>query len=125
MSEGTVQQIGPPLEIYEDPVNRVVANFIGESNFVEATIASANGEHVSCRIGVIAELAVRLGHRPHPHGSGDGLDDDPCAEPGDLNLWCEALLSSSFFINLRAALTSRRLYLIEAPTIAGPGAGAE
>ena len=59
ISEGTVQQVGPPLEIYEDPVNRFVASFIGESNFVEATIASANGEHVSYRIGSGALVQVK------------------------------------------------------------------
>ena len=41
-SEGVVQQIGSPEEIYEDPQNRFVANFVGKSNFVDGT-ASADG----------------------------------------------------------------------------------
>ena len=32
MSEGSIRQVGTPLEIYEAPVDRFVADFIGESN---------------------------------------------------------------------------------------------
>lgn len=35
MNEGLIQQIGSPLEIYNEPKNRFVANFIGESNIIE------------------------------------------------------------------------------------------
>lgn len=38
MSEGLVQQIGPAREIYEQPKNRFVADFIGETNFIEGTV---------------------------------------------------------------------------------------
>ena len=40
MSNGKVQQMGTPVEIYERPANRFVADFIGESNFLEGTIKS-------------------------------------------------------------------------------------
>jgi spermidine/putrescine transport system ATP-binding protein len=36
MSKGRILQIGTPGEIYESPVNRTVADFIGETNFLEA-----------------------------------------------------------------------------------------
>ena len=35
MSEGEIQQIGTPVDIYNEPKNRFVARFIGESNIVE------------------------------------------------------------------------------------------
>lgn len=35
MNEGQVQQVGTPGELYEKPVNKFVAGFIGESNFIE------------------------------------------------------------------------------------------
>ena len=35
MNEGMIQQIGSPTDIYNEPENRFVANFIGESNIVE------------------------------------------------------------------------------------------
>ena len=40
MSKGRVQQMGTPVEIYERPANRFVADFIGESNFFEGRIQS-------------------------------------------------------------------------------------
>lgn len=34
LSEGEVQQSGTPVDIYDEPINRFVADFIGESNIV-------------------------------------------------------------------------------------------
>ena len=31
MSEGKIQQIGTPVDIYNEPINSFVADFIGES----------------------------------------------------------------------------------------------
>ena len=38
MNEGEIQQIGTPEDIYNEPINRFVASFIGESNIVEAVM---------------------------------------------------------------------------------------
>ena len=35
MKNGNIEQIGTPTEIYNEPVNRYVANFIGESNIID------------------------------------------------------------------------------------------
>src|SRR5512142_11390 len=43
MSFGKVLQMGPAVEIYERPTSRFVADFIGESNFMEGTVKSING----------------------------------------------------------------------------------
>ena len=43
MSEGAVQQIGTPAEIYERPCNRFVADFIGETNILEADLLRVSG----------------------------------------------------------------------------------
>jgi len=40
MNEGKLVQIGTPREIYEDPVNKFVAQFIGSTNFLRGTILS-------------------------------------------------------------------------------------
>ena len=37
MNEGVIQQIGTPQDIYNEPKNRFVANFIGESNIIRGT----------------------------------------------------------------------------------------
>ncbi len=44
MNAGVMEQIGRPEEIYEHPVCRFVADFIGESNIFEAYIADVQGE---------------------------------------------------------------------------------
>ena len=38
MSEGKIQQIGSPTEVYNEPVNAFVADFIGESNIVDGVM---------------------------------------------------------------------------------------
>jgi len=43
MNKGQILQIGTPTEIYDAPANRWVADFIGETNFLEA---EANGDGV-------------------------------------------------------------------------------
>ncbi|AZN43436.1 ABC transporter ATP-binding protein [Paenibacillus albus] len=35
LSEGRIQQSGTPMDIYDEPINRFVADFIGESNIVD------------------------------------------------------------------------------------------
>jgi len=46
MEEGHIKQIGTPQEIYNQPVNRFVANFIGETNLIEGTIQTINGQDI-------------------------------------------------------------------------------
>ncbi len=45
MKDGEIQQLAPPLELYEKPVNRFVAGFIGSPgmNFLEGKIVDING----------------------------------------------------------------------------------
>jgi spermidine/putrescine transport system ATP-binding protein len=44
MNEGRVLQVGSPVEIYERPRSRFVADFIGETNFLEGVVDSVDGE---------------------------------------------------------------------------------
>jgi len=50
MSAGRLQQIGAAEEIYEAPKNRFVADFIGETNLLEADVVSNNGTGTRVRI---------------------------------------------------------------------------
>lgn len=38
MKDGVIQQIGTPMDIYNEPINDFVADFIGESNIVEGVM---------------------------------------------------------------------------------------
>ncbi len=55
MSAGQVQQIGTAQDIYEAPVNRFVADFIGETNLLAVDVAEVNGD--------VAEVVLPGGHR--------------------------------------------------------------
>jgi spermidine/putrescine ABC transporter ATP-binding subunit len=43
LSQGRIEQIGTPVEIYEQPETAFVADFIGNSNLIDATVVSRNG----------------------------------------------------------------------------------
>ncbi|MFH1139831.1 MAG: ABC transporter ATP-binding protein [Pseudomonadota bacterium] len=58
MSMGRLQQQGPPIQIYEQPVNRFVADFIGETNFIEAELTRLADGRAYCAIGPGVELCA-------------------------------------------------------------------
>jgi len=70
MNEGNILQIGTPLEVYKRPRNRFVANFIGDSNFLEGKVLESSGKWV-----ILETRAGRV----------KGIFSDPAevAEPGD------------------------------------------
>lgn len=43
MHEGYIEQVGTPRQVYEEPQNLTVANFIGEANIFAGEIANING----------------------------------------------------------------------------------
>jgi spermidine/putrescine transport system ATP-binding protein len=49
MSQGVVEQVGTPLEIYENPQSAFVANFIGVSNVYLCEVVTADGDSAACR----------------------------------------------------------------------------
>jgi putative spermidine/putrescine transport system ATP-binding protein len=50
MNKGCVEQVGSPREVYERPLTRFVANFIGESNVFDGTVLETSGEAITVRI---------------------------------------------------------------------------
>ena len=44
MDKGVIQQLGDPATLYKRPGNRFVADFIGESNFINVTVLSKQGD---------------------------------------------------------------------------------
>ncbi len=62
MRDGRIQQQGSPTELYERPVNRFVADFIGTSNFIPATVVDhpSDSARVTVRSGKGLVLAGYL-----------------------------------------------------------------
>ncbi len=60
MNEGRIVQVGTPREIYESPRNRFVADFVGTSNFIDASVrTSLSGAGHYQVSSVLGELEVR------------------------------------------------------------------
>ncbi len=61
MSDGRVLQVGRPDDIYERPTTRFVADFIGETNFVDGVLESKRGSVGLLRLanGQVLEGALR------------------------------------------------------------------
>jgi ABC-type Fe3+/spermidine/putrescine transport system ATPase subunit len=69
MSKGKVQQMGTPVEIYERPANKFVADFIGESNFFEGRIKSLSKDEA---VVFVEELKSELTGLPVSQGLVNG-----------------------------------------------------
>jgi len=96
LASGQVQQVGTPAEIYEKPLNRFVADFIGETNFLPATVEHLQQGQALCRIaggqvlaseareGIRQGEAVTLSIRPERLSllASDSADSTPCTLQG-------------------------------------------
>ena len=86
MSAGKLQQVGRPRDIYTRPVNRFVASFIGETNFLSATrdtdsLRLTGGYKIDlpagCTVAQGASVTVTI--RPEQVRVGDALDSGAIA----------------------------------------------
>lgn len=69
MDEGEIQQIGSPVDIYESPLNRMVAEFIGSVNIFESEIIEDEEHFIKLRCPDI-ETDIYIGH-----GVSSGVED--------------------------------------------------
>ncbi len=103
MEAGHIRQIGTPREIYERPINKFVADFVGTTNFVNGTVnVRGSGENrwvIDTDIGPIHCLAVE------PLKTGDAVvlsarpEDVELTESrpdGEANVW-QAIVDQKVF----------------------------
>jgi spermidine/putrescine transport system ATP-binding protein len=106
MSAGRALQVGTPDAVYERPSSRFVADFIGETNFLEGTLEARHGDRGVVRLvgGATVEAALRdpgalVGHPvavavrpekigliaagPQARGDGGAAPDGDAAALGD------------------------------------------
>jgi iron(III) transport system ATP-binding protein len=67
MSEGRVQQVGTPEDVYRRPVNRFVAEFVGQVNLISGTVAGWEAGTAEIELdGSGRKLRVRVDDPPAP-----------------------------------------------------------
>ncbi|MFM2447097.1 MAG: hypothetical protein RI936_1544 [Pseudomonadota bacterium] len=69
LEAGVLQQVGTPRELFDAPVNRFVAEFVGSTNLLEGRLDAARGRFV----------VEGLGELPAPEGAGSALSVRPHA----------------------------------------------
>ena len=82
INEGVIEQIGTPIEVYEEPESKFVAEFIGspQMNFINGTIKNNNFESKGLKLNIdlnIDNANVALGFR---------ADDLEIKEDGEISL---------------------------------------
>jgi iron(III) transport system ATP-binding protein len=101
MNDGFIIQIGTPRQIYEQPANQFVADFVGQTNFVGGTVTALDGGR--CRVqSAIGELKA--------HAS-DGVAKDASVvvsvRPEDVELSEQALAPSDSDNVIRATVHAK------------------
>jgi spermidine/putrescine transport system ATP-binding protein len=68
MEAGRILQVGTPRQIYNHPVERFVADFIGSTNFLSAEVISTDNSRVRLRLSSGQEIATELPEDIMPQG---------------------------------------------------------
>ena len=104
MNGGKVQQIGTPEDIYNEPKNAFVADFIGDSNIVDGVmhrdfLVSFSGVQFPCvDRGFAREQSVQVVVRP---------EDIEVVSPVEASWWAWSTMLSSREFTLRCTLSAR------------------
>ena len=94
MSKGKVQHMGTPVEVYERPANKFVADFIGESNFFEGKIKSISKDEAKV---FVPALDVELTGMPISTGFVNGEDVVVCIRPEKVHITGEGTANQNVF----------------------------
>jgi iron(III) transport system ATP-binding protein len=132
MNQGRIQQIGRPRDIYEHPSNQFVADFVGNTNFLDGTVLRADSPErcvVRTDIGEIVVCSTRA-FRPDERVAISVRPEDieltEVTRSGE-NTWTGTVEQKVFLgeaIDFRVAVGSRSLLSRQHPTLRTPVGGA-
>ena len=131
MDQGRIQQIGRPRDIYENPVNQFVADFVGNTNFLDGTVIRAEVQDRCILDTDIGRLAVKFAK---PVKANDRVaisirpEDVELAEsrPAGENVWQGTVEQKVFLgeaIDFRVTVGPRSLLSRQHPTLRTPVGG--
>jgi iron(III) transport system ATP-binding protein len=132
MNQGRIQQIGRPRDIYENPANQFVADFVGNTNFLDGTVVRPDAQEHFVIDTDMGQLAVRIARQLK---SGDRVavsirpEDVELAEtrPAGDNVWQGTVEQKVFLgeaIDFRVTVGARSLLSRQHPTLRTPVGGA-
>ncbi len=81
MSQGELQQLGTATQIYQEPRNRFVADFIGESNLIPTTVLSSDIHTMRCKLTDSISIAI-----PGKESVSEGDQGELCIRPERIRL---------------------------------------
>src|SRR4029078_5135312 len=81
MQEGSIEQIGTPRQVYEEPGNLKVAKFIGEANIFEGEVLSIDGKQITIQL--MHQQRVTKSNRVHQVGEQVHV----LIRPEDVRVW--------------------------------------
>jgi spermidine/putrescine transport system ATP-binding protein len=104
MEHGEVMQVGTPREVYEEPSNILVAQFVGEANFLKTKILEASAESLYVEI---EGKALRLNNRRR-------ITQDQkvvtLVRPEDLKVWSVNEVTNTEIITMYQATVEEVVY---------------
>ncbi len=111
MSHGALQQVGTPEKIYNQPINRFVADFIGETNLVDVQVNQLDSETATVQFAdqsltctIEADQRLSLGETAHMSVRPEHVNIS--SEPGDENI-IQAELVRKIFLGTDIQLVCR------------------
>ncbi|MDH3378401.1 MAG: ABC transporter ATP-binding protein [Gammaproteobacteria bacterium] len=71
MRDGEIVQIGSPLDLYDRPKNRYVADFVGKSNFFDGAVEHKNKSTIDIKLDGGSTVALKANADSNEHKVGD------------------------------------------------------
>jgi iron(III) transport system ATP-binding protein len=132
MDRGRIQQIGRPRDIYENPANQFVADFVGNTNFLDGHVVRSDAGSCCVLTTEIGQIVVKAA-RPVPGDARVAISIRPEdvelteSRPAGENVW-EGTVEQKIFlgeaIDFRVHVRGRSLLSRQHPTLRTPVGGA-
>ncbi len=117
MRDGRIVQTGTPSELYDEPANRYVADFVGKSNFFDGVVRDIAGDRASIRLDASLDVAARTSRYAAPIAAGERISmsvrpENMALSRNDVDLPGENAFRSSAEILNRIFLGEHTEYLV-------------
>lgn len=100
MNEGQIEQVATPMEIYEEPATKFVADFIGDTNFLDGDLSETDSGVVV----TVGDVDIAVNASSIPDGGGSVF-----VRPEKMNVQVAGFTDSS--LNTLEGIVDRRLFL--------------